>query len=195
MRIRNKVIFSVRLNARRSKRRALVSCAKSHSGSLLCDLRSEEQLVWLASLYGSRALVQGTNDLPRPLHNRSLTAVMSVLQLGLYNWKLTSRMENRMKFSKNNQFVIQVQRNGEPYFNSEKLLSTTMFGWFHPSFSASWVVPAFMYRSTYFSVYTVSNFDHNFTLFISFPLLSAMKIVTSSFLSGIIPVKEKRSHL
>ena len=100
-----------------------------------------------------------------------------------------------MKFSKNKQFVIQVQRNCEPYFNSEKLLSTTMFGWFHPSFFASWVVPAFMYRSTYFSVYTVSNFDHNFTLFISFPLLSAMKIVTSSFLSGIIPVKEKKSHI
>ena len=49
-----------------------------------------------------------------------------------------------------------------------------------------------MYWSTYFSVYTVSNFDHNFTLFISFPLLSAMKIVTSSFFSGIIPVKEKK---
>ena len=32
-------------------------------------------------------------------------------------------------------------------------------------------------------------------LFISFPLLSAMKIVTSSFLSGIIPVKEKKSHI
>lgn len=43
-------------------------------------------------------------------------------------------------------------------------------------------------------VYTVSNFDHNFTLFISFPLLSAVKIVTSSFLSGIIPVK-KKSHI